>query len=161
MLSWWFLLPCLLVSGLAAYLIVESTKAGDYPWAHYPLTVALAPILLVGVYAGAIVLSGAVFDFLETPQPASQLSVDGPGDQREHTTRVHARGYTASQDHPQDHARRRGGPHLLKRLTKRLANGTLRRLRHQQRRAPLQLPLRVLPPVLLPHPLHPSSCDKA
>jgi hypothetical protein len=71
LLSWWFLLPCLLVCGLAAYLLVEGTKAGDYPWAHYPLTVALAPILLVGVYAGAIVLSGAVFDFLETPQPAS------------------------------------------------------------------------------------------
>jgi hypothetical protein len=71
LLSWWFLLPCLLVSGLAAYLLVEGTKAGDYPWAHYPLTVALAPILLIGVYAGAIFFSGAVFDFLETPQPAS------------------------------------------------------------------------------------------
>ncbi len=38
---------------------------------HYPLTVAFAPILLIGVYAGANFLSGAVFDFLETPQPAS------------------------------------------------------------------------------------------
>jgi hypothetical protein len=71
LLSWWFLLPCLLVSGLAAYLLVEGTRAGDYPWAHYPLTVALAPILLIGVYTGATFLSGAVFDFLETPQPAS------------------------------------------------------------------------------------------
>ena len=78
MLSWWFLLPCLLVSGLAAYLIVESTKAGDYPWAHYPLTVALAPILLIGVYAGAIALSGAVFAFLEAPQPASQSPSTAP-----------------------------------------------------------------------------------
>ena len=78
MLSWWFLLPCLLVSGLAAYLIVESTKAGDYPWAHYPLTVALAPILLIGVYAGTIALSGAVFAFLEAPQPASQSPSTAP-----------------------------------------------------------------------------------
>jgi hypothetical protein len=78
LLSWWFLLPCLLVSGLAAYLIVESTKAGDYPWAHYPLTVALAPILLIGVYAGAIALSGAVFAFLEAPQPASQSPSTAP-----------------------------------------------------------------------------------
>jgi hypothetical protein len=78
LLSWGFLLPCLLVSGLAAYLIVESTKAGDYPWAHYPLTVALAPILLIGVYAGAIALSGAVFAFLEAPQPASQSPSTAP-----------------------------------------------------------------------------------
>jgi hypothetical protein len=78
LLSWWFLLPCLLVSGLAAYLIVESTKASDYPWAHYPLTVALAPILLIGVYAGAIALSGAVFAFLEAPQPASQSPSTAP-----------------------------------------------------------------------------------
>jgi hypothetical protein len=78
LLSWWFLLPCILVSGLAAYLIVESTKAGDYPWAHYPLTVALAPILLIGVYAGAIALSGAVFAFLEAPQPASQSPSTAP-----------------------------------------------------------------------------------
>ena len=58
MLSWWFLLPCLLVSGLAAYLILQGTRAGDYPWAHYPHTVALAPIFLDGVYAVAIVFSG-------------------------------------------------------------------------------------------------------
>lgn len=78
LLSWWFLLPCLLVSGFAAYLLVESTKAGDYPWAHYALTVALAPILLVGVYAGAIALSGAVLEFLETPKPASQSPSTAP-----------------------------------------------------------------------------------
>ena len=71
LLSWWFVLPCLLVSGLAAYLFLQSTRMGDYPWAHYPLTVVLAPILLVGVYAVAITLSSVVFDFLETPQPAS------------------------------------------------------------------------------------------
>jgi hypothetical protein len=70
--SWWFLLPCLLVSGLAAYLILQGTRAGDNPWAHYPLTVALAPILLVGVYAVAITLSSAVAEFFEAPQPASQ-----------------------------------------------------------------------------------------
>ena len=71
MLSWWFLLPCLLVSGLVAYLFLQSTRLGDYPWAHYPLTVALAPILLIGVYSGAIFLSGAVLNLLEAPQPAS------------------------------------------------------------------------------------------
>ena len=71
LLSWWFLLPCLLVSGLAAYLFLQGTRVGDYPWAHYPLTVALAPIFLVGVYAVAITLSSAVSEFLEAPQPAS------------------------------------------------------------------------------------------
>jgi hypothetical protein len=71
LLSWWFLMPCILVSGLAAYLFLQSTRVGDYPWAHYPLTVALAPILLIGVYTGSIFLSGAVFKLLEAPQPAS------------------------------------------------------------------------------------------
>ena len=71
LLSWWFLLPCLLVSGLAAYLFLQGTRVGDYPWAHYPLTVALAPIFLVGVYAVAITLSSAVSEFLEAPRPAS------------------------------------------------------------------------------------------
>jgi hypothetical protein len=51
------------------------------------------------------------------------LSVDGPGDQREHATRVHARGYTASRDHPsEDHARRRGGVLLPKCLLERIAH---------------------------------------
>ena len=71
LLSWWFLLPCLLVSGLAAYLFLQGTRVGDYPWAHYPLTVALAPIFLVGVYAVAITLSSAVSEYLEAPRPAS------------------------------------------------------------------------------------------
>jgi hypothetical protein len=54
------------------------------------------------------------------------VSVDGPGDQREHATRVHARGYTASRDHPsEDHARGRGGVLFPKRLTERLANGSV------------------------------------
>jgi hypothetical protein len=52
------------------------------------------------------------------------LSFDVSGDQPGHATRVHARGYTASRDHPsEDHARGRGGVLLPKRLTKRLANG--------------------------------------
>jgi hypothetical protein len=56
------------------------------------------------------------------------LSFDGSGDQPGHATRVHARGYTTSRDHySEDHARGRGGP-LLKRLTKRLANGPFDRL---------------------------------
>ena len=52
------------------------------------------------------------------------LSFDGSGDQPGLATRVPARGYTTSRDHyPEDHARGRGEPLLLKRLTKRLANG--------------------------------------
>jgi hypothetical protein len=51
------------------------------------------------------------------------LSVDGPDDEREHATRVHARGYTASRDHPsEDHARGRGGILLPKRLTERIVD---------------------------------------
>jgi hypothetical protein len=119
-LSWWFLLPCLLVSGLAAYLFLQGTRVGDYPWAHYPLTVALAPIFLVGVYAVAITLSSAVFAFLDAPQPASHSPSTVPA------TRVHARGYTASRDHPsEDHTRGRSGVLLPKHLTKRLANGSV------------------------------------
>jgi hypothetical protein len=51
------------------------------------------------------------------------LSVDGPGDEREHATRVHARRYTVSRDHPsEDHARGRGGVLLPKHLTERIAD---------------------------------------
>ena len=42
-LPWWLLLVCLVVSALATYLLLESTQAGDSPWALYPLTALLQP----------------------------------------------------------------------------------------------------------------------
>jgi hypothetical protein len=121
LLSWWFLLPCLLVSGLAAYLFLQGTRVGDYPWAHYPLTVALAPIFLVGVYAVAITLSSAVSECLEAPQPASHSPSTVPAT-NENTRPESSREHTVSRDHPsEDHARGRGGV-LPKHLTERIAD---------------------------------------
>jgi hypothetical protein len=46
-LPWWALVACLPAGALAAYLLLGRTQAGDSPWALFPLTVALAPVILV------------------------------------------------------------------------------------------------------------------
>jgi hypothetical protein len=56
-LPWWVLLACLAASAFAAYLLLGRTQAGDSPWAHFPLTAVLAPVVLVGALVAAIVLS--------------------------------------------------------------------------------------------------------
>ncbi len=56
-LPWWALLACLAASALPAYLLLGRTQAGDSPWALFPLTVLLAPVVLAGAIAAAVVLS--------------------------------------------------------------------------------------------------------
>ena len=64
-LPWWLLLVCLVVSALVAYILLERTQAGDSPWALYPLTAVLAPVLLAGMVVVAIALSTFVSALLE------------------------------------------------------------------------------------------------
>ena len=53
----WALVACLAASGLAAYLFLGRTQAGDSRWALFALTVAAAPVILVGAMAAAVVVS--------------------------------------------------------------------------------------------------------
>jgi len=67
---WWLLLVCLVVSTLATYHLLEGTQAGDSPWALYPLTAVLAPVVLAGVVVVAIGLSTLLSALLEDrPMP--------------------------------------------------------------------------------------------
>lgn len=45
---WWVLLAGLATSAIAAYLLPERTQAGDSPWALFPLTAVLAPVIFLG-----------------------------------------------------------------------------------------------------------------
>jgi hypothetical protein len=56
-LPWWVLLAGLAASTLAAYLLLERTQAGDSPWTLFPLTAALAPVVLLGAALAGIILS--------------------------------------------------------------------------------------------------------
>ena len=56
-LPWWLLLPCLVLSAFVAYLLLERTQAGDSPWALYPLTAVLAPVVLAVMAVVAMALS--------------------------------------------------------------------------------------------------------
>ena len=64
-LPWWLLLVCLVFSALATYLLLEDTQAGDSPWALYPLTAVLAPVVLAVMVVMAIGLSTFVSALLE------------------------------------------------------------------------------------------------
>ena len=64
-LPWWVLLASLLASALAAYLVLKRTQAGDSPWALFPLTAALASVVLVGAMVAAIALSTLLSAFKE------------------------------------------------------------------------------------------------
>ena len=64
-LPWWLLLPCLVVSAFAAYLLLERTQAGDSPWALYPLTAVFAPVVLAVMVVVAIALSTFLSALLE------------------------------------------------------------------------------------------------
>ncbi len=54
---WWLLVVCLVVSAFAAYLLLERTQAGDSPWALYPLTALLTPVVLAAMVFVGIALS--------------------------------------------------------------------------------------------------------
>ena len=67
---WWLLLLCLPVAGMAAYLALRGTDLSRRTL--YALTILLSPVLVVGAAAVAVVLSTALFAFLE---PTSEPSV--------------------------------------------------------------------------------------
>ncbi len=64
-LPWWVFLACLAASAFAAYLLLGRTQAGDSPWALFPLTAVLAPVVLVGAVVAAITLSTLLSTLLE------------------------------------------------------------------------------------------------
>ena len=84
-LPWWALVACLPASGVVAYLLLGRTQAGDSRWALFPLTVALAPVVLAGAMAAAVVLSTLLSAYLEdrtaspasTPEPAARTERTG------------------------------------------------------------------------------------
>jgi hypothetical protein len=54
---WWVLLACSLASAVATYLVLRRTQAAHSPWALFPLTVVLTPVVLVGAMVAALTLS--------------------------------------------------------------------------------------------------------
>ncbi len=64
-LPWWILLACLAGSAFATYLLLKRTQVGDSPWAIFPLTAALAPVVLAGAVVAAIVFSTLLSALLE------------------------------------------------------------------------------------------------
>ncbi len=86
-LPWWALATCLAASALAAYLFLGRTQAGDSPWALFPLTIALAPVVLAGARAAAVVVSTLLSAPLEDrigrhtdprPEPPPRTEDTGP-----------------------------------------------------------------------------------
>ena len=75
-LPWWLLLVCLVFSALATYLLLEDTQAGDSPWALYPLTAVLAPVVLAGMVVVGIGLSTIFSALLED---RSMPALEGTG----------------------------------------------------------------------------------
>jgi hypothetical protein len=64
-LPWWLLLAGLAASAFAAYLFLERTQAGNSPWALFPLTAALAPVIFLGAAVAGITLSVLLSMLLE------------------------------------------------------------------------------------------------
>ncbi len=64
-LPWWALVAGLAASALAAYLFLGRTRAGDSPWALFPLTAVAAPVVLAGAMAAAVVVSTLLSALLE------------------------------------------------------------------------------------------------
>jgi hypothetical protein len=90
---WWLLLSCLVASALTAYLVLRRIpRAGDSPWALFPLTAALAPVVLVGAMVAAITLSTLLTAFVEGRTGAP---TDHPSEPRALTERT-SRGPTTT-----------------------------------------------------------------
>ena len=83
-LPWWALVACLAASAVAAYLFLGRTRAGDSPWARFPLAVALAPVVLAGAAVAALVLSTLLSARLED-QTASPTGRTEPAARTERT----------------------------------------------------------------------------
>ena len=77
-LPWWVLLACLAASAFAAYLVLGRTQAGDSPWALFPLTAVLAPVVLVGAAVAAITLSTYLSTLLEDRIVAPRVTSEPP-----------------------------------------------------------------------------------
>ena len=87
---WWVLLACLLASAVATYLVLRRTQAGHSPWALFPLTVVLAPVVLMGAMVAALTLStllsalvedrtgGAATNPPSEPRAPSESTARGP-----------------------------------------------------------------------------------
>jgi len=76
----WALVACLATSALAAYLFLGRTRAGDSPWARFPL----APAVLAGAAVAALVLSTLLSARLEDrigeprgPRPEPSTRTEG------------------------------------------------------------------------------------
>ncbi len=89
-LPWWVILAGLVTSALVAYLLLERTQAGDSPWVLFPLTAALAPVILLGVAVAAIALSVLLSMLLEDRNEAP------PGPPEEHPARTEHTGAEAT-----------------------------------------------------------------
>ena len=83
-LPWWVLLACLAASAFAAYFLLGRTQAGDTPWALFPLTAVLAPVVLVGTVVAAIVLS-TFLSALSEGQIGTRMGPSEPPPQTEGT----------------------------------------------------------------------------
>jgi hypothetical protein len=79
-LPWWLLLVCLVVSALATYFLLERTQAGDSPWALYPLTAVLAPVVLARMVFVGLALSTFLSALLE--DQSAQPTDEGTGTER-------------------------------------------------------------------------------
>ena len=77
-LPWWALVACLAASALAAYLLLGRTQAGDSRWALFPLTALLAPAVLAGAIAAAVVLSTLLSAYLDDRTVAPKGPPDPP-----------------------------------------------------------------------------------
>jgi cytoskeletal protein RodZ len=84
---WWVLLACSLASAVATYLVLRRTQVGHSPWALFPLTVVLAPVVLVGAMVAALTLSTLLSALVEDRTGAATNSPSEPRAPREHTTR--------------------------------------------------------------------------
>jgi hypothetical protein len=84
-LPWWMLLVGLAASAFVAYALLERTQAGDSPWVLFPLTAALAPVVLLGAAVASITLSVLLSMLVEArmapptglPEPPSRTERTG------------------------------------------------------------------------------------
>jgi hypothetical protein len=95
---WWVLLACSLASAVATYLVLRRTQAGHSPWALFPLTVVLAPVVLVGAMVAALTLSTLLSALVE--DRTGGAATNPPSEPRAPSERT-ARGPTTTVEMPQ------------------------------------------------------------
>ena len=85
-LPWWALVACLAASAVATYLFLRRTRAGDSPWARFPLAIVLAPVVLAGAAVAALVLSTLLSARLEDRIGEPRIPPSGPPARTEGTS---------------------------------------------------------------------------